>query len=208
MSLGGDASLRSSVAIGNGRGYQEDDLQLKFDTNGPKQGYAQVEVKGVGARDLRFGISGVYGYISPDARRIDPEGLFEYIGGAHVAYPSAPLTVVAEGYSISHKGHDRSWETYDGFLLVGYTFAPVTPYLQVERLVMTHGVDPFYVVDPAQLRPPALSEMTGLDVAELIAGMRWDTSTWSAVKVEYRLSRFLDQDLTTHVGYAAWQFGL
>jgi len=36
--LGGDVSLRTSAGIGNGRGYQEDDLQLKYDTNAPKQG--------------------------------------------------------------------------------------------------------------------------------------------------------------------------
>jgi len=163
----------------------------------------------VGLRDLRFGVSGVYGYISPDARRVvDSEGLFEYIGGAHIAYPSAPLTVIAEGYAISHKGRARSWETYDGFVLVGYTFAPVTPYVQFERLVMTRGSDPFYVFDPAQVRPPFLTNMAGLDVAEGIAGVRFDVSTWCAVKLEYRYSRFLDQSLTTHVGYAAWQFGL
>jgi hypothetical protein len=219
--LGGFTSLMTSAAIGNGRGYQEDDLQLKYDVNAPKQGYAQIELKGVGLRDLRMGLSGVYGYISADPRRTDPEPLFEYIAAAHIAYPSTPVILIAEGYAISHAGQNRTWNTYDGFVLIGYTFAPITPYIQGEREVMLHGTggpgpnyDPFYVIDPANPlvvdghTTPTLTNMTGFDVAEGIAGFRWDVSTWCAIKAEYRLQRFLDQQMTTHVGYAAWQFGL
>lgn len=214
VSLGEEKSLRASVAAGNGRGFQEDDLQLKFDTNVAKQMYAQVEVKGLGLRDLRAGLSGVYGEISADARRVDPESLHEMIGGVHVAYPGAQVTFLAEAYAINHQGAQRSWQTYAAYALAGYTIRAFTPFVMVERVEMRGGLDPFYVVDPSKpheidgVEAPQLTNMTGFRVADAVAGVRWDVSTWSAVKVEYRLAHFYDTGLTAHTGYAAWQFGL
>jgi hypothetical protein len=212
--LAGDTALRASVAVGNGRGYQEDDLQLKFDTHAPKQAYAQVELKGVGLRDLSVGVSGVYGYISPDARRADPRGLFETIGGAHIAFPSTPFMLLSEGYVVSHEGGGASWQMYDAFLLVGYSIRWLTPYVMGELNRTKGGADPFYVIDPKNplvidgVPTPDIPNMTAFGLYEGTVGLRFDVSTWCAVKTEYRLTRFDDQHLTTHLGYVAWQFGL
>ena len=53
-----------------------------------------------------------------------------------------------------------------------------------------------------------LAPIAALDVAEGIAGLRWDMSTCAALKTEYRLARYMETDRTTHVVYTSWQFGL
>jgi hypothetical protein len=204
--LGGGKQLKASVAVGNGRGAIVDNVQIGHDTNPAKQGYGQIELKGLFHRDLRFGISGVYGFISRQPATVRPAlpdiGLDEYILGAHVAFPSIPLIAIAEGYMISHKGPDRTWETYDAFIVVGYAIGRVVPYVKVERIVMTHGQDPFFVPDPT------VTDVAGFDVADADVGARWDMSNWCALKGEYRLERFVEQDRFQHVVYASWQFGL
>jgi hypothetical protein len=206
--LGQERFFRMSLGVANSRGYQEDDLQYKFDSNPDKQFSGALELKGLGLRDLRFGVSAVYGQIAADARRINPSGLNEYIGAAHIAYPGANLTLLAEMYAIDHTIGPNSWQTYDGFVVVGYRFGDFTPYGQFERLVGVGGSDPFYVIDPSQPIAPALVNMSDLDVAEGIGGLRWDMTTWCALKLEYRHAYFYDHHLTTEMGYGAWQFGL
>jgi hypothetical protein len=199
-----DMSLTGMVAVGNGRGAIVDNVQTGADKRSEKQGYAKLELKGLGHRDLRVGVVGLYGRISTQPVEIRPSlpdtAMNEYIGNIYVAFPSDPLLFIAEGYAIRHSAPIRSWETYDAFAVLSYAIPPVTPYLSVERLVMTNGLDPFFVPDPAQV--PAL------DVAEGIAGLRVDVAGWSSVKVEYRLSRYVDQQVTTHTAIASWQFGL
>jgi len=205
--FGPDVAWTTSVAIGNGRGAIVDNIQSRVDTHAPKQIYAKTELKGLFTRDLRIGVSGVYGYISPQHATVRPAlpdvGLFEYIGNAYIAHASYPLDLIAEGYAIVHDGAGQRWVTYDAFAVAGYTIGIVTPYLAGERLVMTGGTDPFFVpgTDPAAPAPE-------LDVVGGIAGLRIDLSTWSAVKVEYRLDRLVDRATTRHTGYASWQFGI
>lgn len=204
--LSKQVSLTASASLGNGRGAIVDDVQSGFDKRPEKQGYGKLELKGLGHRDLRVGVSGVYGKISSQDATVRPalpgSSMTEYIGNAYVALPSDPILAVAEGYLISHDGPTRSWETYAAFVVLGYSIPPVMPYIKVERLVMTNGSDPFFIPDPAT----ATSE---LDVYEGFAGLRIDVSTWSAVKTEYRLTRTLrDEWRTIHEGIVAWQFGI
>jgi len=203
--LGGDVALTTSVAIGNARGHIVDDLQLGFDSHAPKQVYGKFEVKGLLLRDLRLGVSGVFGYINPESAAVRPAlpdaGITEEIGNVYVAHASYPVTFIAEGYVIVHRGGGVTWTTYDAFAVAGYSFGFVTPYVSAERTVMTGGSDPFFVPDPTT---PTLE----LDAYDGIVGVRFDVSTWSAVKAEYRIDRFVDRDQTVHTGYVSWQFGI
>lgn len=205
--LGAAARLLASASVGNSRGSIVDDLKNSADTTADKQLSAKLELKGVLHRELRVGVSGVRGKIAPQGVAVRPvlpdQRLLETIGNVYIALPADPLFAIAEGYAISHEATTRSWQTYAAFVTLGYAVHPrVTPYLRAERLVTTAGVDPFFVPDPAA---PAVPE---LDVVEGIAGVRLDVSTWSAIKVEYQLTRLLDVRETYHTTTASWQFAL
>jgi hypothetical protein len=203
--LPGDMALTASVAVGNARGHIVDDLQLGFDSHAPKQVHGKLEIKGLFTRDLRLGVSGVYGYINPESAAVRPAlpnvGISEEIGNLYMAHASYPVTLISEGYVIVHRGGSTTWTTYDAFFVAGYTFGIVTPYVMGERTVMTGGSDPFFVPDPTT---PTLE----LDAYDGILGARFDVSTWSAVKAEYRVDRFIDRAETVHTGYVSWQFGI
>jgi hypothetical protein len=203
--LAGDRALTASAAVGNGRGRIVDDVQSRMDLNAPKQVHGKIEMKGLFVRDLRIGVSGVYGYISPQPATVRPAlpdaGIFEYIGNVYVAHASYPFTFIAEGYVIEHQSANLQRATYDAFAVVGYTAGAITPYLSAERLVATGGSDPFFVPDPA-------TSTLQLNVVEAIAGLRLDPSAWSSVKMEYRLERDINPAATLHTAYASWQFGI
>jgi hypothetical protein len=173
--------------------------------NAPKQVHGKLEMKGLFTRDLRIGVSGVYGYISPQPAAVRPAlpdaGIFEYIGNVYIAHASYPFTFISEGYVIQHESGTLKRFTYDAFAVVGYTVGVATPYLSAERVATSGGSDPFFIPDPTA---PTLQ----LNVAEGIAGLRIDTSTWSSVKIEYRFERDMDRSTTLHTGYASWQFGI
>jgi hypothetical protein len=201
----GETGLTASVAIGNARGHIVDDLQLGFDSHAPKQIHAKMEIKGLFTRDLRLGVSGVYGYINPESAVVRPAlpdtGISEEIGNVYLAHASYPVTFISEAYAIVHRGGGMTWTTYDAFVVAGYTYGIVTPYVMGERTVMTGGSDPFFVPDPTM---PTLE----LDAYDGIVGARIDVSTWSAVKAEYRIDRFVDRSATIHTAYVSWQFGI
>jgi hypothetical protein len=203
--LQGEMVLTASVAIGNARGHIVDDLQIGFDSHAPKQVHGKLEMKGLFTRDLRLGISGVYGYINPESAAVRPAlpnvGISEEIGNLYIADASYPVTFICEGYAIVHRSGGTTWTTYDAFFVAGYTYGIVTPYVTGERTVMTGGSDPFFVPDPTT---PTLE----LDAYDGILGARFDVSTWSAVKAEYRIDRFIDRTQTIHSGYVSWQFGI
>ena len=120
-----------------------------------------------------------------------------------------PVIAIAEAYLVSHKGPTRSWETYDAFAVIGYQIPPITPYIKAERLVMTAGLDPFFVPDPLGVNngnvPPPLPE---LDVVDGIVGARWDMSNWCALKGEYRFDKLIDSGELVHSTFFSWQFAL
>jgi hypothetical protein len=203
--IAGDVTLTASAAVGNSRGKIVDDIQNVAPKRSEKQGYGKLEVKGLLHRDLRIGVSALYGRIpsqnATDRPALPDTAMNEYIGNAYLAFPSDPFFLIFESYAIRHSAPIRSWETYDAFVVAGYAVPPLTPYLSFERLVMTNGNDPFFVPDPAAVIPE-------LDVMEGIVGLRIDVSTWSAVKAEYRLTRFPFPGETVHTGIASWQFGI
>jgi hypothetical protein len=204
--LGGDAVFTVSAAVGNGRGAIVDNIQSREDEHVPKQFYGKAEIKGLFTRDLRVGISGLHGYISSQPVTVRPAlpnvGIYEEIGNVYVVHASYPFTLITEAFAIKHHTNGSQWLTYDAFAVAGYTVGIVTPYLSGERrIATTNSTDPFFAPDPA-------ASTIDLDVAEGIAGLRVDLSTWSALKAEYRHARSFDQARTTRTVYLSWQFGI
>src|SRR5262249_25602047 len=125
----------------------------------------------------------------------------EFIGGGHVAYPSGPLLLIAEGDGVGPKNAPHKWPRSGGFGLFGYYFRPPPPYLEIERIASSGpGPDPFFVPDPSQ---PGAS----LDTVGAIVGARFDLSDWTALKAEYRNTKSLDRDQVVQEGVLNWSWG-
>ena len=61
--------------------------------------------------------------------------------------------------------------------------------------------DPFFTPDPAAASP--------FDVVEILAGVRFETSTWSALKVEARMAnQTSDASDDEYAAAVNWSFGL
>ncbi|WP_394841496.1 hypothetical protein LZC95_31030 [Pendulispora brunnea] len=163
-------------------------------------GHFKAELAGLGLKDLRLGVSGVYSRIRAEPSTVRPglpdTPMDEFIGNAYIAYPSLPFTLITEGYVIEHRVSSGAlssglagakWRTYAAFAMIGYTIGRVTPYIKGEYTYSKKNVDQadaFYIPAPTSPNPPTVT----LDVVEGTVGTRIDTSTWSALKLEYRIT--------------------
>jgi hypothetical protein len=201
----GSKSLNFVLSVGNGRGKIVDDVRTTRDYQSMKALHASVEYVGLIWPDLRVGVSGIYDRIPAQPAAVRPAlpdvSIDEWISGAHIAYPSLPLMVILEGYVMEHLQGQKRWTTYGGFGLIGYVWDPVTPYLRFERVASRGGSDPFLVPDPS------MPMMDSFDSIQGISGMRVDLSDWTALKGEYRFTRFVDRSHTTHEGIVNWSWG-
>jgi len=202
----GDA-LTLAGGVGNGRGRDEADIRLSNDSNQFKALKAKVEYRGLGWRDLRVGVGGLYDRIAAEPSEIRPalpdEHIDEVIGNVYAAYRGLQLTLIAEAYSIWHRAAGDTFTTMDEFVVAGYRVGRITPYLLVERTDARGGVDPFYTPVPGT---PTAS--TPVDRTVVLVGARVDTSVWSAVKAEYRASRTDAGDGLDHEVALNWSFGI
>jgi hypothetical protein len=197
----GDLAL--VLAVGNGRGDVVDDVRVTDDTNDAKAGLAKVRWRGAG---VEVGLGFLYDLIAPAAAAVRPalpgERIHELVGNAYVAVRGGGPVVIAEGYAFHHRAGGRSFTTLVGYGLLGFELTPaLVPYAAVD-VIRGADDDPFFAPDPAA--PPAL------DVLELLGGIKLETSTWSALKLELRFTH-QPRDPDGDDDYAAtvnWSFGL
>jgi hypothetical protein len=223
-----NGAIRLVVATGSARdpissGSGHDSHGTAFTPIGAVQG--KIESDGIGIKDLHVGVSGIYSHIPAEPAFTRPglpdTGIEEFIGGAHIAYPSLPFSLISEGYLIQHhiKGDLASpeagsnWRTYGAFALAGYNIGRFTPYLKGEWVYSKRNTllpDPFYIPEPKGAHDPAQA----LGLLEGTAGVRIDVSTWSALKLEYRLTTGdanRKEDAAhpaIHTGTVNWSFGI
>jgi hypothetical protein len=200
-------ALTLAGGVGNGRGQTEEDIRISNDTNQFKALKAKVEYRGLGWRDLRVGIGGLYDRIAAEPMNVRPalpgKHIDELIGNVYAAYRGLELTLIAEAYSIWHRASGDTFTTMDEFVVVGYRIGRITPYLLVERTDARGGIDPFYTPVPGM---PTTS--TPVDGTDVLVGARLDTSVWSALKAEYRASRVDGGDGLDHEVALNWSFGI
>ena len=109
------------------------------------------------------------------------------------------LYVIAEGYAFRHIAGNQSWMSYAAFAVIGYSATSwLAPYAAIDTI---HGAndDPYFTPDPAT-SPPS-------DLVEVIGGVRFETSTWSALKLEGRMTTMSGAD-NDYAGVLNWSFGL
>jgi hypothetical protein len=174
---------------------------VRDDTNDAKAGLVKVRYK---TTSFEAGVGAIYDRIAPAGTMIRPalanKPIDEYIANAYVALVTEGPTVIGEGFAFRHQSDGDSWMTYAAYGLVGFHVREwCMPYAAVD-LVRGAGEDPYFTPDPA---------MTSYaDLVEAIVGVRFDTSTWSAVKVEVRLLHVDGVDDDQYTAAANWSFGL
>jgi hypothetical protein len=221
--ISGDKQIEVIGGIGNGRGDYTKDVQETAETNWFKAVMAKLAFKGFGPRDLQFGVSGLADRIA-QRPGTDPmmTGVFirpalpdqdiqEFIGNVYLAYRGAQLTVISEAFDILHTAAmpdamgASHWNTFDAYGLGAYRMGDLTPYLMAEIRRTSGDPDPFYFP-----QNPAIAAITAQilgNFEELTVGVRWDLTTWSAIKLEYRGT--YEQGLPRiHAGTLDWSFGL
>ena len=202
----GSGRLNLFASVGNSRGKIVDDVRNSGDYQSLKAFHVAAEFVGIHWPELRAGVSAIFGQIPAQPVAIRPSlpdrSINETIGGAYVACARFPLILLSEGYLVDHESHGTHWTTYGGFGLLGYAFGRFTPYGEVERVAHRGGQDPFFTPDPTA------TDSLSFDTIKGIGGLRVDLSDWTAIKAEYRYTRFLDNSASIlQEGVINWSWG-
>jgi len=191
------------VGVGNGRGDIVDDVRVTDDTNDAKAGLLKLRFK---TPTVEAGVGLIYDRIAPAGPALRPalpgQALHEVIGNAYVVVRRDGPIVIGEGYVIHHRTSSQRWTTFGAYGLFGISVTDwLTPYAAID-VVDGADDDPFFVPDPTSAGP--------LDVLEGIAGARFETSTWSALKLElrYETQPADTEHDATYTAAVNWSFGL
>ena len=190
-----------TFGVANGRGPTSVDVQIEGDSNVAKAALVKVRYKQSG---VEVGIGAIYDRIAPADAMVRPAlpntAIDEYIGNAYLAIRLPRALVISEEYAFIHRAGGQSWRTLSGMGLVGVRVSDaVMPYAELD-VIASDEQDPFFVPKPGD---------PSRDIVHAILGVRFDVSTWSALKLEARYTE--EADLARGHEYALvanWSFGL
>jgi hypothetical protein len=201
----GDHGLEFVISTGNGRGRTIDAVQNTGDDNLAKSLLLRLGTVGIGHPALRFGANVAIDEIAPEDAAVRPllpnKSIFELVTGVFLALRSERVIVFSETYNLLHHASHQTWQFTDGFLLVGYRFGQLVPYGEFELRRGNGARDPYY-------RPAAALGSLSVppeDFVEGTAGLRYDVSPWSALKVELAAARF--EHNSDYRAAINWSFG-
>jgi hypothetical protein len=203
----GGGQLKVSFSVNNSRGQVRTDVRNKADLLDLKMLHASIEYLGLGVRELRLGVSGVLDEIPPAPKTVRPTlpdvPIDEAIGSFYVTYVGALVLIDVETFYV-HQQHDALvWRNYGGFAVASVTWRALSPYVMLERIWRDGPPSPYYVPVPTAANALSTDNFT------FNLGLRYDLSSWNALKVEYRFSRFYDQaSLMVHEVTLSWNFGV
>jgi hypothetical protein len=199
----GKGNLRTLLAIGNGRGANVDDLRVASDVNAAKSINVNVSLDNVLSPGTRVGGSVLLDRIAAQPVDVRPalpdERITELIGSLFVSHRGDTWTLIGEGYYVAHDAPSDFAAALFGFGLLAYSYERYTPYVLVEARKSFGGVDPFFVPDPA-------AGVSVPNFGSLNAGVRFELSTWSSLKLEGSVAR--SEGETVAEGIVDWAFGL
>ena len=193
------AGIDYTLEIGNGRGATSDVTQNVSDANDSKAVNLSLAARPAGVPGLRIG-AGIYVDEIP-ANTSSSAGplhgsLDERILSAFATYREGAWEVLGELFDVEHE--DGSSATSKGwYVQVGRKLGDWTPYARVEKVEVDDG-DPFY----ADLD----------DLERALIGVRWDFSTWNALKLQVGHGRIdagpggSDSDVTEVLVQTAFTF--
>src|SRR5207253_925136 len=144
----------------------------------------RIGAVGIGHPALRFGINVGIDTIAPEDVTVRPllpdRSIFELITRAYLALHSEGLIMFGEAYNVMHRSGDRSWQMTDGFFIVGYRFGRFIPFGEIEARRGDGLTDPYFSPDPAI----GSESVAPANFVEGTAGLRYELSAWSALKLE------------------------
>jgi len=185
----GGSGLEVAVGVANGHGRTIDLVQTESDNNWAKSVLLRIGAAGIGHPSLRFGVNVGIDSIAPEPAAVRPllpdASIFELVTGVYFALRSDGLIAFSETYNVLHRGGGKTCQLTNGFLLVGYPLGRFTPFAELEARSGDGLSDPFYNPDPAihsETVHPG-------NFVEGIAGLRYELSAWSALKLELAGSR-------------------
>ena len=203
-----DGYFRVDFGIANGRPDDATRVATDSDNNFAKSGVVAAFIQDLFVKGLRIGAGFVYDKIAPAPASFRPAyadmPITELIGNVNVVYQAEELLVIAEGYLLRHSGSGLDAHFLHGYAFAGYRFGRTTPYVREEIFKPGGNPDPFYTPDSM-----AADAVHLYGFSETILGVRYNLSSWSALKFEYRLEAPLETGHDTiHRFELNWCFGL
>ena len=168
-------SIDYTLEVGNGRGTDPEDVQLKMDANDSKAVNLALALEPSAFDGLRLG-GNIYSDQIPQL--IDaPTGLpihgklDERILSANLIYTSKPWEILAEYYSIRHLGsEDPDTHNQGYYMQVSYEIEDWTPYFRYDAIQIDNDNRFFLNTD---------------DRDTFAIGARWDFTTWNALTLQF-----------------------
>lgn len=198
--LGRGGGLRYDVEVGNGRPVDPTKVAIVHADKTEKM--VNLRLRWLApVEGLTVGANGVYD-LAPEieATATDPgrRKVVETIGAIHAAYMEHGVHFLAEGYDVHHAASGGgTFDTWGGFVELGYTLGAFTPYLRPEFIRFPDGGDPVFQ------RAGAPWDGTR-EVFDARVGVRWFPLPQLAVKLEgERIARgsVVQELLSTKLGF-------
>jgi hypothetical protein len=167
---GRSGALKYSAALVNGRGHIPDEITNVQDADDGKAVSLWLGLAPSALRGLEFGGSA---YV--DTIPVEPaaDGIDERIFGGYLVYQRGGVELLGELSRVRHEQAGQSFETWGYYAQGGFKRGRWTPYYRFDRVEVAQG-DPF---------------LAPLDESVHTLGLRWEASSWAALKGEYHLER-------------------
>jgi hypothetical protein len=170
---GGNLSYTSHIS--NGRGTVTDEVQLIEDDNDSKMGSISLTYEPQAIEGLGIGANFLYDIIPDKAGTTDRGAeIDEIIYGTHAFYTRNPYELIMEAVVVDHYNHATTLKdlTVGGYGQIAYAIQKYKPYFRYDWLRIADR-DPFFAGAVA-------------DETSYALGLRYDLSTYNALKFEYR----------------------
>lgn len=163
---GSAGALKYSAALVNGRGHIPDEITNVQDANDSKAVSLWLGLAPSAVRGLEFGGSA---YL--DTIPVEPteDAIDERIFGGYLVYQRRGVEVLAELSQVRHERVGQSFETWGYYAQGGFKRGRWTPYYRFDHVDVGED-DPF---------------LAPLEVSVHTLGLRWEASSWAALKGEY-----------------------
>lgn len=202
----GTGGVNIMLGVSNGRQDDAGSVPAIADNNLAKAINLKIESDGIGSPYLRFGLTAVVDWIAPADMTVRPvlpdQEIFQVMGNLYLAYRGPNLTVLSEAYFLQHSAQGQAWRSFAAFLVASYRFGVVSPYVAIDSIVVPQN-DPYFhpTTMPTELAPLRRA-------VDPMAGLRFHTGNWSALKVEYRPTYLLETSQLLHTFAIQWGFGI
>lgn len=177
----GPFDLRYSTAVGNGRGHELTAVQNFKDADKGKSLNLHLELSPMATPGLNFGLTTYLDGFPADPTLPDRRSeVDELIVMGHLVYSRQRIEILGEVARVRHtpKSTGDRFDTLGFYVQGAYQFKKWKPYFRYDFIDFDES-------DPIYSRPRQT------DVSMGTLGLRWDPSTWMALKFEYR---YTDRD--------------